>query len=413
MTLLASIAAAAVIVVGWRWWIEKPAPPRWIDHRGGDGAVLSLATGHNPAGTEVLVAGGYHRSDQSGRDLRIVCFDVADGRVLWEAREDRALPNMSKVPALKLDGDGDVFAGWDYWAVGTGRHVVVTKYSGSDGRKLWEWKASASGQQSGHMAEAFPDAQGRVWVAGIQQITGGAYQRFLALLDSRNGVAHWEIPLNAAKDGGDAPIVAAPEGGEGISPWLIRRVSGADGATIWNREVTRHHDRNMFSTGFIAVGNVKSITIGGSIITGTRQGNEILSGSGGILASSSIDILTVKGSLVGNERNPVNIIAHGKALADPGFAIANVTIGGQVVRSTILTSNLAAANMQIGTVKIAGAFIASSTISEFFLLNALSRIASITIGGAIIGSARVFIRSSQVSSPLSGVRRVWARTLCR
>lgn len=253
--LFAGLLLAIIGAASWAWWRETPAPPRWSDQRPGEGMILALATGNDPTGIETLVAGGYHRSDGSGRDLRIVCFDAAQGKVRWESREDRALPNASKIPALTMDAQGDVLVGWDYWSVGSGRYPVIAKHSGSDGRRIWEWSAVAAGGQSGHLAVPVPDVLGRVWAAGIQQTAGGRYQRFLALLDSRDGAPRWENALNTAQDandrratveplqGGDAFVVAPPEGGEGNSPWILQRVSGENGRSIWRRDLLRADDR--------------------------------------------------------------------------------------------------------------------------------------------------------------------------
>ncbi len=56
--------------------------------------LLSLAAGTDSLGNEIVVAGGYFRTDDSGRDLRILCYDSADGGVRWEARENKTLTNM-------------------------------------------------------------------------------------------------------------------------------------------------------------------------------------------------------------------------------------------------------------------------------------------------------------------------------
>jgi outer membrane protein assembly factor BamB len=280
-------------------------------------------------GTEVIVAGGYHRSDASGHDLRIVCFNAADSTVLWETREDRALPNMSKVPALAMDADGNVLVGWDYWAVGSGNHTVVTKLAGSDGRKLWEWKAQAAGQQSGHLAVPIPDAQGRVWVAGIQQVAGGEYRRFLGLLDTGDGATRWQSSLNSARDandrraavyplsGGDALVIAPPQGGEGLSPWLIRRISGANGATVWHREFTRDNDRNLPNlswviderrTQFVAlvsqVGSKAQLTrIAYDLLTGAERWQTVDSEAGELQGGITAATLSNNGDIIVWSRN--------------------------------------------------------------------------------------------------------------
>lgn len=153
----------------WWWWRKNPAQLLWSDVRQGDSALLSLATGRNPAGKETLVAAGYFRTDASGHDLRVLCYDAADGRLRWEARENK----------------------------------VVSKYVGSNGHLLWDWSLESRDTGTSMTAISLPrSGSGALWVSGIRK-TAAEHRRFIAELNPKTGTPLWESDLNTARDGFD------------------------------------------------------------------------------------------------------------------------------------------------------------------------------------------------------------------
>jgi len=237
-----------LLVAAGFWWQRNQALLLWSDIREGDGSVLSLAAGKDSRGNEIVVAGGYFRTDGSGRDLRILCYDAADGRVRWETREDKALPNMMTEPIISIDSAGDVLVGWEIAAARFGANKVVSKYAGIDGHLLWNW--SLDNTDSGSSLTAIPLASesGALWVSGIRKISG-EYRRFVAALDMKTGVLLWEDDLNVARDGFDRPaeiqhlknggamVVIPPPCVEGKLPWIIQNRSGVDGGVRWQHEI--------------------------------------------------------------------------------------------------------------------------------------------------------------------------------
>ena len=139
-------------------------------------------------------------------------------------------------------------------------------------------------------------------------------------------------------------------------------------------------------------------SFGGSLIAGVATGTGDLTRSGYILALS-IGMLTIKGSILGNQTNPAVITFFGKNATESGFAVGSLTVGAGV-EWAIIESFLPGGghNVQIGTVTIGGDWIASSLASgvrpvdanygngDDVLTTDISRIASISIGGAIIGT---------------------------
>ncbi len=255
------LLVAALTGAGW-WWRGNPAPQLWSDIRYGDGAVLSLATGKDPAGNEIVVAGGYFRTDASGRDLRLLCYDSSNGKVRWEAREDKALPNMMTDPIIAIDPAGDVLVGWETAAARLGNNKAISKLGGTNGRSLWNWCLENTDSGTSMTAIPVPGQTAALWVSGIRKVAG-EHRRFIAALDTKTGAQLWKDDLNSARDGfdrpahiqhlkdGDAMAVIPPRGGEGKFPWIIQHRSGKDGGVHWQHEIIRDNDRSLQGLGWL------------------------------------------------------------------------------------------------------------------------------------------------------------------
>jgi hypothetical protein len=177
------------------------------------------------------------------------------------------------------------------------------------------------------------------------------------------------------------------------------------------------------NSGYIEADRIGTLTVGGSIVAGSDGGGGVLN-SGAVRAAHDIGTLTVRGSLEGNASNPVIISAMGQpgATGATDLAIRAVNILGRVFNSEILAGYSPAlasfygepvnADAQIGSVKVGGDWVASDLIAglatgadtstdQFFGdagdiliagagvkddLAALSRIASIVVGGRVIGT---------------------------
>jgi hypothetical protein len=134
---------------------------------------------------------------------------------------------------------------------------------------------------------------------------------------------------------------------------------------------------------------LKSLTIGGSVVSGDNALQ---------IAVKSIGAITIKGSIAGTADAPVNITAESitaPATAAESIGIGKLTVGG----------NGKTADAAIGAVKIGGNFIASSITAGIDPVNGklgdaddqfvggnsgnasiVAKIASITIGGQLLGT---------------------------
>jgi hypothetical protein len=179
---------------------------------------------------------------------------------------------------------------------------------------------------------------------------------------------------------------------------------------------------DLTSSGSIASsGRLVSVTIGGSIISGTDSstGGDIFDTM--ISAGSDIGSITVKGDVIGNSNangdSPVTIAAVGKLISvgTSNVAIGSISIGGKVEFAKILGGyglGLAGfsgqnADAQIGRVSVGGDWIASSLVAGVDAgadglfgtaddakitggtddMTTVSKIGSIRIGGQVQGTA--------------------------
>jgi hypothetical protein len=158
---------------------------------------------------------------------------------------------------------------------------------------------------------------------------------------------------------------------------------------------------NSTRNGGIQADTIGSVTIGGSIKSGHLQ------------AVTSIGAVVVKGGIVGTAAQLVTIQVSGGTSQVAKSSLASLTVGAGVERAKILIGtsvSFASADSQIGAVKVGGAWIASDLIAGVKDVNAdgfgnaddvkqptggadnpaiLSRIASITIGGPVVGTSGV------------------------
>jgi hypothetical protein len=169
-------------------------------------------------------------------------------------------------------------------------------------------------------------------------------------------------------------------------------------------------------------GRIAHVIVGGSIITGTDNSTSGpgLVNNATIRARDDIGSLFVGGDVTGNDTQRVLITARGQAMptATTDLAIGKITINGNIEQAEILagfdfslmsgTPDAANGNAQIGAVKVGGDWIASS-ISAGVDSNGngfgnandsvidmpsgaatdaiVAKIASITIGGTVTGTA--------------------------
>ena len=128
--------------------------------------------------------------------------------------------------------------------------------------------------------------------------------------------------------------------------------------------------QDLVRTGIVSsrLAKIGIMTLGGSLIAGTDATTGLFSGNGTIQAGKDIGRLTIKGSLVGNATHSALISAYGQAVAPAGLdvAIGSINITGRVEHALI-----------------------HAGIDAFGQTNADAQIGTVTVGGDWIASSLV------------------------
>jgi hypothetical protein len=265
----------------------------------------------------------------------------------------------------------------------------------------------AAGGQSG-----FIHADGDLGPVKIGRDVHGGSGEFSGFIDSSTAAA---VNLGGSLVGGSGfhsgglqfdmvtgkiAITRSIIGGSGTAAGRVLVVSDAGDIFVGGNVVggSISNDEEGDRSGSIDVDGIgRSITIRGSMIAGTDDSSGTIRDIGSIFVGS-IGAITVKGNIVGNQTNPARITIAGK-VAETGFALGKLTVGGRVEWAVIEALSGNAKNLTIGTVRVGGDWIASSLASgvnagngfygdgdDALLAGNISSIASIIIGGAILGS---------------------------
>jgi outer membrane protein assembly factor BamB len=257
--------------------------------------IHSVAAIRRSDGSEIVVAGGYAVTDSSGNDLRVVAFSADTGHMLWDHRERRSInPFMNLEPLVTFDADGNVLCGAKIAAVGKGTHRSLAKLSISDGAELWQWTTESLGDRApstgyGHLAQAAGLSRGHIWVSGIRSLAERKYERFLALLDGKDGKQQWQVSLNAADDAFDRPaevytlsssdaiVMSPPRHHEKSYPWIWQRIDELSGKAKWSRELLRDNDRNLERPFYLVDETRGQLLIFWHQVVGARWQSEVIS----------------------------------------------------------------------------------------------------------------------------------------
>jgi hypothetical protein len=170
-------------------------------------------------------------------------------------------------------------------------------------------------------------------------------------------------------------------------------------------------------SGFVRAQRIASITVGGSLHAGIDETTDLFSDNGSIRVDDDIGRLIIRGNIVGNPTHPAIISARGQAnpQGTTDLAIGKLTVAGRVEFGQILAGvqvNGVAVNAdaQIGSVYVGGDWIASNLVAGAVAgadgkfgtaddakmsgasvkdeVGINSRIASVTIGGQVLGNGQ-------------------------
>ncbi len=288
------LATLAIAIYIWKD-SSSSSKPTWTHEPAGKGMVCSIVSAVTPDGRELVVAGGYFKTDSSGNDLRVIAFEALTGQIVWEQREPRTMDSyLNLEPRLGFDQDGHLLQGCEAAAVGPGLQRSITKRSIVDGSELWSWAAESLGDRPastgyGHVALPAGASRSHVWISGIRSRESRDYERFIALLDSKTGQQQWFVSCNAAEaffdrkavvhplHTRDAIVVAPPLHHERSFPWIFQRLDESTGAVQWKREMLRDNERNLAEPLHLVDEAHNQLLIFWRTVSGGRWQSEVIS----------------------------------------------------------------------------------------------------------------------------------------
>ncbi len=185
--------------------------------------------------------------------------------------------------------------------------------------------------------------------------------------------------------------------------------------TITGNIVGGDTSSTLVNSGAIVAGRIATLTVNGSVISGHRTGLGFSVLCGGVAAENDIGTAMIRGSLIGNPSNPVQLFARGQIAptATVDLAIRKLNVGrrveyGQILAGVNVDSSYKNADAQIGSVSVGGDWIASNLVAGATagidglygndddvkmsgggvkdVPTAFSKIASLTIGGQAYGT---------------------------
>lgn len=152
---------------------------------GGDDRAAGVAA---DAAGNVFVVGTV--SNNGNADIYVAKLRAADGDELWSNLDNGPGNGDDAGAALAVDATGDVFV---VGASDNGRNqdLVVTKFAGADGRRLWSDRYNGTGDGDDAATSVAVDGQGNLVVTGTSAGAGGDLDLYTAAYDGRTGKRLW------------------------------------------------------------------------------------------------------------------------------------------------------------------------------------------------------------------------------
>jgi len=152
---------------------------------GGDDAAAAVAT---DAAGNVFVVGTV--SNNGNSDIYVSKLQATDGNEVWSDLDNGPGNGDDAGTALAVDAAGDVIVAG---ASDNGRNLdlVVTKFSGADGRRLWSDRYNGTGDGDDGATSVAVDGQGNIVVTGVSAGAGGDRDLYTAAYDGWTGKRLW------------------------------------------------------------------------------------------------------------------------------------------------------------------------------------------------------------------------------
>jgi len=214
-----------------------------VKYRASDGVMIWETTGGDD-GNGGMVLDGKGNLIVAGRG--VFKYSAADGRRVWEAVYEglNGLVLVREFRSVVVDASGDLLAtGYDQRDLNSQADFYTAKYSGVDGRLIWEKRFDAPGPTNGHdgASAVVVDPVGDVVVTGDSS-NGTNSDIYTANYSGFSGALIWEKRFNGPGTGEDlAKSLAVDSRGHvivmGISAgtYYTAKYASADGKLIWEK----------------------------------------------------------------------------------------------------------------------------------------------------------------------------------
>ncbi|HAB19879.1 MAG TPA: hypothetical protein DCE44_26030, partial [Verrucomicrobiales bacterium] len=188
----------------------------------------------------VTVAG---RTDDGGDNYYIAQYASADGALHWEHRHDNTPVGgtVSSGPLLGVDSDGNIFVGVMTLDDNGTTAASVAKYSGADGRLLWDKRrVREATTHEDFIHDLAVDAQGNVVISGSSLNPEGPSRYFTTKYAGQDGTLLWEQtttdrerPRVSVDSQGNVIVVGKFTNDDVSRALYIAKRAAADGRLLW------------------------------------------------------------------------------------------------------------------------------------------------------------------------------------
>jgi hypothetical protein len=161
---------------------------------GGDDTASAVAL---DASGNVFVAGT--ESNNGNPDIYVVKLASADGDEIWSVRDNGTGNGEDAATGVAVDAGGDVVV-VGTTANGRNKDLSVTKYAGTDGRRIWFERYNGTGDGDDTATAVAIDPQGNVIVTGTSAGANDTQDFYTACYDGRTGRRIWFERFDGPRD---------------------------------------------------------------------------------------------------------------------------------------------------------------------------------------------------------------------
>jgi len=224
-----------------------------------------IVTGYSDSRTETDLNPDFYTAKYAG----------LDGALIWERRYDSPDHTDDRAVAVAVDSNGNVVVAGNSFVIGEGFDYYTIKYSGTDGKTLWEKRYQGSGASMDYLKNLAIDHNDDVVVTGYSRSTDST-NFYTAKYSAPDGTLLWEARYNE----GEASALAIDKNGNVVVtgfagtadfPWrplvteyYVTKYASLNGAVIWAERHFGPYGRGAKAEA-VAVGDDGNVIVTGNV----------------------------------------------------------------------------------------------------------------------------------------------------